>query len=280
MENFLHRKKLDQALVKRLLVVIILIPFGIIVVNIGGWVFNITIAFILGTAAWEYWRIFNRGGYHPSRLLLIFSAVIITLFRWIFSFEYSDIVLSIIVLAAMTDQIFRFNKEDQTPATNFAITVCGAMYIGWMGSYMVSIRMLDNGNWLFLLILPIVWIADGGAYVIGRQFGKHKFAPQISPNKTWEGYVGGVIFGTMGGGLLTFLWGTQIALFSPFYGMLIGFILSFLSPLGDLGESMIKRQFGVKDSGKILPGHGGILDRIDSWLWASFIGYYLLLILL
>ena len=280
MENFLQQMKLDQALAKRLLVVIILIPFGIVVVSIGGWVFNITIATILGIAAWEYWRIFHRGGYHPSRLLLIFSAVFISLFRSLFSFQYSDIVLSIIVLAAMTDQIYRFNEEDQTPAINFAITVCGAMYIGWMGSYMVSIRSLENGNWLFLLVLPIVWIADGGAYLVGRNIGKHKFAPQISPNKTWEGYIGGVIFGTVGGGLLTCLWGTQVELFSPLYGMLIGVILSVLSPLGDLGESMIKRQFGVKDSGKLLPGHGGILDRIDSWLWASFIGYYLLLILI
>jgi phosphatidate cytidylyltransferase len=280
MESFLHRMNLDQALAKRLIVVILLIPFGIVVSSAGGWVFNITIVLVLGTAAWEYWRIFHRGGYHPSRLLLIFGTAFIALFRGFFSFEYSEVVLSIIVLAAMLDQIYRFNEEDQTPAVNFAITVCGAMYVGWMGSYMISIRSLENGSWLFLLVLPIVWIADGGAYLVGRKLGKHKFAPKISPNKTWEGYVGGILFGTLGGGLLTSLWGMQVPLFSPLFGMLIGLILSVLSPLGDLGESMIKRQFGVKDSSKLLPGHGGILDRIDSWLWASFIGYHLLLLLL
>ncbi|MBI9048032.1 MAG: CDP-archaeol synthase [Anaerolineaceae bacterium] len=280
MENFLHRMKLDQMLVKRLLVVIILTPLGILAINAGGWIFNITIIMILGIAAWEFWRIFTRGGFHPSRLILILSTVAISLVRSLFEFSGSEIILGLIILAAMADQTIRFGDEDQSPALNFCITVTGALYIGFLGSYMISIRMLENGNWLLLLILPIVWMADGGAYLIGRLFGKRKLAAKVSPNKTWEGYFGGVAFGTLGGGLLTYFLGAQISLFSPLYGLFIGLILSLVSPLGDLGESMIKRQFGVKDSGKLLPGHGGILDRIDSWLWASFIGYYLLLILI
>jgi phosphatidate cytidylyltransferase len=280
MENFLLRPKIDQTFVKRLLVVILLIPFGIIVIVAGGWFYYSTIIFILAGAAWEFWRMFNRGGYHPSRFILISGTIAMALLRVLFEFQGSDFLIGLIVLAAMAGQTIRYGKEDQFPAFNFCITLAGVMYLGWLGSYLISIRMMENGQWLLLLILPSVWLADAGAYLIGRRLGKHKFAPRVSPNKTWEGYFGGILFSTLGTGLFTFLWGTQVALFSPVLGMLIGLIIGMVAPLGDLGESMLKRQFGIKDSGKFLPGHGGFLDRIDSWIWASFIGYYLLMVLM
>lgn len=280
MENFLKRLKIDQAFVNRLLVVIILIPFGIVVIMAGGWVFNLTIAIILGIAAWEFWRIFTRGGYHPSLFILIAGTVGAAILRCLYGFQGSDILLGLVVLASMADQVIRYGKDDQFAAINFSITIAGVLYLGWMGSYMISIRMMAHGEWLLLLVLPSVWLADVGAYLIGRRLGKHQFAPQISPKKTWEGYLGGILFGIVGTGLLTYLWAARIPLFSPWIGMLFGLVISMLSPLGDLGESMIKRQFGVKDSSRILPGHGGIMDRIDSWLWASFLGFYMLQVLL
>jgi phosphatidate cytidylyltransferase len=280
MESFLTRLKLDQTFIKRLLVAIVLIPFGIVVIVTGGWVFNLVILLILGTAAWEFWRIFYRGGFHPSRLILITGTVAIAFLRCIYGFQGSDFLLGLIILVVMADQTIRYGHEDQTPAVNFCITLAGIFYLGWLGSYMISIRMMENGQWLLLLVLPSVWLADMGAYLIGRPFGKHKFAPLVSPNKTWEGYLGGILVGVLGTGLLTYLWGARIELFSPWIGMLLGLVISVFSPLGDLGESMIKRQFGVKDSSRILPGHGGIMDRIDSWLWASFLGYYMLMVLL
>ena len=280
MENFLTRLKIDQTFVKRLLVVIVLVPFGVVVIMAGGWVFNITIALMLGVAAWEFWRIFTRGGYHPSLFILISGTVGMVFLRCLYGFEGSDILLGLVILASMADQTIRYGKEDQFAALNFCITIAGVLYLGWLGSYMISIRMMPNGEWLLLLVLPSVWLADVGAYLVGRRFGKRKLAPHVSPNKTWEGYIGGLIFGVLGTGLLTYLWAARIPLFSPWMGMLFGLVISMFSPLGDLGESMIKRQFGVKDSSRILPGHGGIMDRIDSWLWASFLGFYMLQVLL
>jgi phosphatidate cytidylyltransferase len=130
-----------------------------------------------------------------------------------------------------------------------------------------------------LLVLSAVWIADSGAYFIGRAFGKHKLSPRLSPKKTWEGYLGGVLTGTIGTALMALLFmnlagpDTTIALWK---GALLGLILSVLTTLGDLGESMFKRQVGVKDSSNLIPGHGGVFDRIDSWLWAVAIGYYVI----
>jgi len=129
--------------------------------------------------------------------------------------------------------------------------------------------------WWTLLVLPSFWLADSGAYLIGRRFGKHRLAPRVSPGKTWEGYFGGILFGAVGAVLLALLWQLKVAEITPLKGLIIGLALAVLTPLGDLGESLFKRQFGVKDSGNVLPGHGGIMDRIDSWLWAAVIGYYL-----
>ena len=280
MENFLLHLKIDQGFAKRLLVVILLIPFAIVIIVSGGWIYNLTIAGILGGAAWEFWRLFHRGGFHPSRFILIAGTLSMVLFRSFFGFQGSDFLLGLVAITAMGIHTIRYGKEDQNAAINFCITIGGVLYLGWLGSYLVSIRMMENGQWLLLLILPSVWLADAGAYLIGRRLGKNKLAPLVSPNKTWEGYFGGILFSTLGTGLFTYLWGTQIPLFSPAMGMLIGLVIGMVTPLGDLGESMLKRQFGVKDSGKVLPGHGGFLDRIDSWLWAAFIGYYLLVILL
>ena len=131
-----------------------------------------------------------------------------------------------------------------------------------------------------MIILPSVWLADSGAYSIGRAYGKHKMAPRLSPKKSWEGYAASVFTGMIGGAFLVYSYST-FGNFSShitiFQGALIGLILGALSPLGDLGESMIKRQSGIKDSSDIIPGHGGFFDRVDSWLWGAVIGYYYLI---
>ena len=126
-------------------------------------------------------------------------------------------------------------------------------------------------------MLPAIWLGDGAAYFVGSHFGKHKMSPRVSPNKSWEGYVGGVIGGALGALLLASLWHLRAPAITPVKGLILGLIVTIVSPLGDLGESMLKRGFGVKDTSQLLPGHGGIMDRIDSWLWAAAIGYYLIL---
>jgi phosphatidate cytidylyltransferase len=177
----------------------------------------------------------------------------------------------------MSVQVFRFARHPKTAATDFCITLAGIFYLGWLGAFFFSLRDLPHGQWWFLVALPAVWLADAGAFLFGRKFGRHRMAPLVSPNKTWEGYIGGIITGTLLTVLLAALWQLAAPAIRIEVAAVLGLVIAMVTPLGDLGESMIKRQFGVKDSSNILPGHGGMMDRIDSWIWAAAIGYYLIM---
>jgi phosphatidate cytidylyltransferase len=161
---------------------------------------------------------------------------------------------------------------------DFAVTVAGILYLGWIGSYFMQLRSLENGLWWFFLVLPAVWLADSFAYFVGVRFGRHRMSPRLSPKKSWEGFWGGAFFGILGAVGLSFLFASLGGPQIPWWkAALLGVVLSTLPTLGDLGESMFKRMAGLKDSGNIMPGHGGFFDRIDSWLWGVAIGYYLII---
>jgi phosphatidate cytidylyltransferase len=146
----------------------------------------------------------------------------------------------------------------------------GGLYVGGLFAFIPLIRRFDDGvGWIFLL-LAASWLGDTGAYFAGRAFGRRKLAPVLSPKKTWEGAIGGFLTSMAGAVLFGWLFGLEVS----WWGIaLLGGLLDVFGVLGDLAESMLKRAFGVKDSGSILPGHGGILDRVDSVLFAGPVLY-------
>lgn len=264
-------------LVKRTLVSLILLPIGLALIFLGGPLYAGFIALILGLAAWEYGRIMRAGGLNPASGLVIFGAVLIAVTRAYSGFESAGWVISLILLISLTVHLIEYERGNPQSATDFGVTAGGALYLGWIGAYLISIRALPDGKWWLLVVLPAVWFADSGAYLVGSRIGRHKMSPRLSPKKSWEGYLGGILFGVIGTSLLVLLLqnrfstGTSIG---PWSGAIVGLLMAVITPLGDLGESMFKRQVGLKDSGNLLPGHGGVFDRIDSWLWAGVIGYY------
>ena len=264
-------------MLKRTLAALVLAIVGIPAIIFGGVYFFALITLLLGVAAWEYGRIFRTAGFNASAPLVVGGVLLLVTIRTYFP-EFATASLSLLVLAAMTWHLLDYERGRDPAATDFAVTVGGIVYLGWIGSYLIELRNLDNGLWWLLLVLPSVWFADSAAYFIGSRFGKHPLSPRLSPRKTWEGYWGGVAFGTLGGAGLAVLWhslgGPAVTWWQ---GALLGAFLSILTTLGDLGESMIKRQAGVKDSSNIIPGHGGVLDRLDSWLWAGALGYFFII---
>lgn len=268
----------NSSLNQRLLVTLILVPIGLVLIALGGWTYTLFVTLILAMAAWEYWHLFTLSGYSPSAIIIIGGTVIMALLptlRQVITLPSNDFILSAFVLISMTWHLVAYEMGKDKAAADFGITLAGILYLGLVGSFLILLRNMTDGKWWVLVVLPSVWAADTGAYLIGSRFGKHKLSPRTSPHKTWEGYFAGIIFGVIGGTLLGALWHIAAPAITAERGAIIGLVLGVLSTLGDLGESLFKRQASMKDSSHILPGHGGVLDRIDSWLWAGVIGYYL-----
>lgn len=166
-------------------------------------------------------------------------------------------------MALLTLTIHRYrtiNFED------ISILMFSSLYIGFGFRFMILIRDMGLDTLLYLFV--VIWATDIGAYIVGRLYGKHKLAPEVSPNKTIEGALGGVAIAMLAGVIYSRL--LQPNLGSTHHVWLLSIMLSIVGQMGDLVESAFKRHFGVKDSGKFLPGHGGVLDRFDSLIFASF----------
>lgn len=178
------------------------------------------------------------------------------------------LIFALVNVLVMAETVFTYPKVGLSEMLYLAFI---NIYCTWLPLHMIALRLLDNGAWMLMSVFIMVWICDSGAYFSGRAFGRHKMAPHLSPKKTIEGAVGGV--------LLTIVSAVVIEQFLPLatsmlHTCLIGLLVAFGAIVGDLFESYLKRSFGVKDSGKILPGHGGFADRFDSFLLVAPLCFY------
>ncbi len=261
---------------KRVIASLVMAGIGIPAIVLGGIYYLLVIGFFLIMASWEYVKIFQVAKSAPSMTVTVGGVFLLLVFRSYLP-EFSSALLTLLVLLAMTVHLVAYERGQDSAASDFALTVCGFVYLGWLGAYLVDVRSLTGGLWWLLLTLGSVWIADSAAFFVGSSFGRHKLSPRLSPKKSWEGYWAGVILGTLSTAGLAILFHNLAGLQVTWWqGGVLGLVMSVFTTLGDLGESMLKRQAGVKDSSNIIPGHGGFLDRIDSWLWAAAIGYYLI----
>ena len=265
-------------MLRRLATTLILMLIGMPAILFGGVFYFLLIGTFLIGAAWEYVQLYRAANVEAQVHIAIGGVALILLAR-MFRAETAMPVFAGTILVALTHHLIAYERGREQAALDFVATVGALVYIGWIGAYLFDLRNLHDGGWWFMLVLPCVWLADSGAYSIGRAYGKHKMAPRLSPKKSWEGYAASVFTGMIGGAFLVYAYST----FGQFtghitiaQGALLGLLMGALPPLGDLGESMIKRQSGTKDSSDIIPGHGGFFDRVDSWLWGAVIGYYFL----
>lgn len=259
----------------RVLSIIILLPIVLLLVYLGGitWLIGMM---AVGALAWhEMAGLLQRDSFTVYRWLgFVFVPLIIAsgwvnntgllsqLGLWTGSGAH-DLLRPLLAALIIVSLTLALLDQREHPTTDWAMTVAGILYLGFLLSHFVTIRQRSDGLWWVLLAFALTWIIDAAAYLVGRAFGKHRWWPRLSPKKTWEGLIGGTVAGIIAAPLLG-MWWLDL---SPWLGLLLGVLAAILDPLGDLAVSLFKRMARAKDSGNLIPGHGGILDRLDSLLF-------------
>lgn len=254
----------------RLLSAAIFIPIAVGLMWLGGALYTAVLMIALAVCGWEFARLPLRAELRLNALLIIGGILALMSLQAFALHALLMPTLSLLLFSNMLVMIGRYGA-DEYAALRFGLNVAAALYIGGLGMHLLALRQLEHGNYWLILTVVSTGMGDVGAYFIGSWRGKHKLAPKLSPNKTWEGYLGGVVFAVVTGILLATLFAPVVRLRD---GALIGALVGAFAPLGDLAMSAFKRSAAIKDFSGIVPGHGGALDRFDTLLIGGTLGYY------
>jgi len=230
--------------------------------------FTILVAIWGLLAAFEFYRMVAASEAAP---LTYFGMLWILFFIITPHFDYDflpSLLLTSAVVLSLICMVLR--KQREKAFTGWVWTVAGILYIGFLLSYLVALRLEAGKGWVFLALFA-TFGCDIAAFLFGRALGRHRMAPRISPKKTWEGAVAGVFGSVIVSVVVVSLFNLPLG-----YGqaVLLGFLVSIFAQFGDLVESLLKRNVGVKESGRLMPGHGGLLDRMDSVVFAGVVVYF------
>ncbi|MGA3538260.1 phosphatidate cytidylyltransferase [Micromonosporaceae bacterium DT194] len=234
--------------------------------------FVAVVAVAVGVGCWELQRAIRTSGAKAPLVPLLAGTVLMTGLAWRAGPDALSLGLLVTVLGVM---IWRLGDGPAGYQRDVTAATLIATYVPFLGGFAVLLAVPPDGAWRVLVTLAAVVLSDTGGYAAGVKFGKHPMAPTVSPKKSWEGMGGSVAASALGSALLLWLC-LDVA---PWWGALFGVAIAAVSVLGDLAESLIKRDLGVKDMSNLLPGHGGVMDRLDSILFAAPTAYLLLLLL-
>jgi len=258
----------------------VLIPLVAGVTYAGGWILAGVLLIVVVRAAYELFSLMEGAGYRPS---LPASAVVMAALLVVARFPGSRLlgmVLAASVIGTLIWQLLR--PPEGHPTQSWALTLGVALWLGWLVCHFVLLRDLSPAfgmgvgtRWLAMMFL-VTWLNDSAAYFVGKAIGRHPCCPYLSPKKTWEGTIGGWLGGVAATALLG-LWLVEL----PWgHGLALGAMVATVAPFGDLAKSMVKRQMKVKDFSALIPGHGGMFDRIDSLLFVAPVMYYYAVVIL
>ena len=296
---------MSSELTKRVVFGVVAAPIAIGILLYGGWPLAALLAMTSAVGAWEFFRIARSAGFNPLDDVGIVVAGLIPLIvyaRFLRIYDpnrtISALSLGVLFLLGLLGLVIWVRGVNGRPLGAVATTAFGAVYTGGMLSYGYAIRYHDyafapavlhifgrlahvsSGGLLLLLPVLLTWASDIGAYAVGRTMGKRKLIPAVSPGKTVEGAIGGLVASMLVAWLYTrgvLHPAAQLDFRIPPFGVLIfGALVSIAAQVGDLAESLLKREAGIKDSSHIIPGHGGILDRFDSLLFVLPVSFVVL----
>jgi phosphatidate cytidylyltransferase len=271
---------------KRVYTALILIPMVLVLVFLGPWwqwLFTLAVAVVAALAAWEFLGLAEKAGANPPRIAVLVAilALFISNLKWPIQTPATLSMFGILSLGLLVYCTF-LEPVEQLMADASSSIFC-LFYVGMTLVSLPALRDEPNGPSLVTFLLCVVWAGDTAAYYVGRAWGRHKMAPTLSPNKTWEGAIGSMAGSLLSTGVLLGLaqllqmWDVGWLSYSDgewWYWLGIAVVVNVAAQVGDLAESALKRSAGVKDSGSLLPGHGGVLDRIDALLLAAPVLWY------
>ena len=245
--------------------------FGLL--KVGSWAILIMVLVALGLAALEFFTSAQNLGYRPATLLGLAAVVGLPLGAYHRGFEAYPVIFALLLVTGMC--WFLFDVESQHVTANLAVTLLGVCWVGGLGSFAALILARQHGDAILIGAVLGTIAYDVGGYVIGSTTGQSKIAPRVSPNKTYEGLIGGMLLSIV---VTTLVLNRFPGVYPWSASMLdcfwLGIAIAAVAPIGDLAQSMIKRDMGVKDMGTLLPGHGGIFDRFDALLFVLPATYF------
>jgi len=258
-------------LLQRILTALVGIPIVLLCIYYGGISFFLMFFAVITFAVSEYFNICKK--YNPLNILGTILAILFYLSLYFNFYVQEFIIVSVFVIFL----VYMFRNKINNISSEIAVTCFGTFFIPWTLYHMVLIRDIPDYGMKYIIFLFVnIWLLDTGAYFIGKKFGKHKLAKNISPKKTIEGAVAGVLTSIIVSVICKFIFMQNIITVTE--AVVFAVIIAFIGQFSDLAESVFKRDCDIKDSGNILPGHGGMLDRFDSYLFAAPFFYYLIIL--
>lgn len=273
---------------RRVLSAIVFLPFLVWLSRRGGGAFLAFVDATMVVTLWEFYRVMEAKGVHPSKRLGVFAALVLSTITFWWGPTGGPalgVFLAALMIASALRELFR--PEMSFPIYDIATTMFGVFYVGWLMLHLLLLRELPRtvalpdaaGSHFLLYAFLLAWGSDTGAYFTGLALGRHPLAPRISPKKSIEGSVGGLL-ATVGAAFLGRAWFVRDEFGHPYLGagetLALAILAGVAAQLGDLVESLLKRDARIKDTSDAIPGHGGVLDRFDSLLFCGPVVYYFL----
>jgi phosphatidate cytidylyltransferase len=267
-----------KQLTARLLTAAFGVPAVIVCSLVGGIAFLLAINLVIFFGLLEFYRMMEAKGIRPYKTVGVAAGLVVSWYVYFQGGVFSSLFITLVLIVVMVLELFR--RDGELAVFHISSTIFGVFYVAWLGSHIILLRQLgegiperDLGGFFVILAFAMAWGADSGAYFAGNALGRRKLIPRVSPGKSMEGAVAGVVFALAAALISRFTFASFV---STTDAVILGLASGLMATLGDLVESLMKRDVKIKDTSRALPGHGGMLDRFDSVLFVAPLVYYYL----